>query len=105
MEAWISKMVPIGTRTHEFTAKMREAYFEIEKRTHDGKEALSLDQVRAILGLKSKSATRRYLEVLEKAGLVRHDKGIVWAITTYGNQYPPVQWGQKLIQKENEHGS
>lgn len=85
-------MGAIGTHTPGFLDKLNDLYFQIEKATHDGHDALSLAQVRDMLGLRSSSTAERYLKCLVASGLVRQMSRCSYTITTYKNNYPPIEY-------------
>ncbi len=67
-----------------------ELYFKIEQHFAAGGEALLLREVRDMLGLKSNSTTRIYLQMLEDWGLVTLHPGLVRSIVLNNKGYPPV---------------
>ena len=74
-----------------FTNKMRQLYFDIEKHITMGGSALTVAQVRDMLGVTSNSTAERYIYALTNSGLIRRIPFGARTITL-GTQYPPVEY-------------
>lgn len=79
--------------TQQTIQQANDLYFKIEQHFAEGGSALSMRDIKKMLGLSSSASAQMYVSILRDWGFISHEPKTVRTITLAKRDYPTVVYG------------